>query len=136
MPELAALVAIASLGAMLFFSAVIAPTVFQTLPEDHAGSFLRAVFPKYFLINGAAAIISGLLAFDGLISPVLILAGIAMIGVRYVAIPVINEARDRMLAGAAGADKKFALWHRISVIVNVIEMLCLASAIYVLHFHV
>jgi len=135
MPEVAVLIATASLGAMLFFSAVVAPTVFQALPADHASHFLRAVFPKYFSINGIAAIAAGLIAVDALVSPILISAGIAMIGVHYFVIPIINEARDRMLAGTAGADKKFALWHRISVAVNVIEMLCLASAIYVLHFH-
>lgn len=130
MPELAALIAAASLGAMVFFSAVIAPIVFQVLPEDHASRFLRAVFPKYFVVNGIAAVAAGLTAAAPVMSPVLVTAGIVMLAIRYVVIPIINTARDQMVAGVAGADKKFAIWHRVSVIVNVVEMLCLALAIY------
>jgi hypothetical protein len=34
---------------MLFFGVVIAPTVFRTLSAEAAGSFLRRLFPLYFL---------------------------------------------------------------------------------------
>jgi len=132
MPELAALIATASLGAMLFFSAFIAPTVFRALPKEHAGNFLRALFPKYFVVNGIAAVMAGLIAADVIISPVLVAAGVAMLAIHYFAIPIINDARDQMMAGVTGADKKFALWHRVSVIINVIEMVFLAMAIYIL----
>ena len=36
-------------GSMLFFGVVIAPTVFRALPAEAAGSFLRRLFPVYFL---------------------------------------------------------------------------------------
>ena len=75
MPEFAAAIALASLGAMLFFSAAVAPTVFKVLPEDHAGAFLRAVFPRYFLINGLAATVAGLVAFELAASIILLLSG-------------------------------------------------------------
>ena len=45
-------------GVIIFFSAIIAPTVFKTLDEKSAGVFLRAFFPKYYLF----AIVIGLLA--------------------------------------------------------------------------
>ncbi|MGI9523480.1 MAG: DUF4149 domain-containing protein [Hyphomicrobiaceae bacterium] len=64
MPELAAILTSASVGAMLFFSSVIAPTVFQVIPEEQAGSVLRAVFPRYFLISGSAAVAAGLIAME------------------------------------------------------------------------
>ena len=34
-------------GTIIFFSAVVAPTVFKSLDEKEAGVFLRAFFPKY-----------------------------------------------------------------------------------------
>lgn len=132
MPELAAALAIASLGAMAFFSAVIAPMVFKVLPEAQAGSFLRAVFPRYFQINGAAAVAAGVLALDAYASSILIVSGLVMLSIRYVAIPIINEARDQMLAGVETAKARFDTWHRATVILNLIEMLCLAVAAYLL----
>ena len=33
---------------IIFFSAVIAPTVFSAVDEKNAGLFLRAFFPKYY----------------------------------------------------------------------------------------
>jgi hypothetical protein len=37
------IIAAASIGSMIFFSAVAAPTVFRKMPAEHAGAFLRAV---------------------------------------------------------------------------------------------
>ena len=36
-------------GSIIFFSAIIAPTVFKALDEKNAGIFLRAFFPKYYI---------------------------------------------------------------------------------------
>ncbi|MAI45969.1 MAG: DUF4149 domain-containing protein [Hyphomicrobiaceae bacterium TMED74] len=132
MPELAAAIAIASLGAMLFFSAAIAPTVFKVLPEAHAGSFLRAVFPRYFLINGLASVVAGLLAVELVAATILLVSGAVMLGIRYVAIPVINKARDQMLTGAETAKTRFDTWHKGTVVLNVIEMLALSVAATIL----
>lgn len=132
MPELAAAIALASLGAMIFFSAAIAPTVFQVLPEEYAGLFLRAIFPRYFLINGIAAVGAGLLAMDAIISALLIGSGLVMLAIRYFAIPIINEARDQILVGVATAKARFDTWHRATVVLNLLEMLCLIIAAYML----
>ncbi len=132
MSELAVVLASASLGAMLFFSAAIAPTVFQSLPEEYAGGFLRAVFPKYFLINGAMAVLAGLITFRVVEGGILVGCGIVMLAVRYFAIPIINDARDAMLAGDEAGAHRFALWHRGTVLLNVGQMFGLAVAIFLL----
>ena len=49
METLALYVVAATLGAMLFFAVGIAPTVFQALPIEQAGLFLRKLFPRYYL---------------------------------------------------------------------------------------
>ena len=40
-----------SLGAMLFFSFVIAPVIFKVLDANNASKFVRRIFPHYYLIN-------------------------------------------------------------------------------------
>ena len=132
MTELAAILAAMSLGAMLFFSAIVAPTTFAALPSDHAGAFLRALFPKYFLINGVVAGVAGLLVLGRTESMLLLGCCAAMLAVTVWMIPIINAARDRMLAGTAGAKAEFASWHRASVVVNLLEMIGLGAAIVLL----
>lgn len=132
MPEIAALIAAASLGAMLFFSAVVAPTVFGVVQEADAGRLLRALFPKYFVVNGGAAIAAGILSLQPIIGAALVLSGIAMIAVRIYLIPMINDARDAMTGGNKNAKSRFDRLHRVSVIVNVLEMVVLVAAIYFL----
>ena len=47
-------------GVIIFFSAVVAPTVFISLEEREAGVFLRAFFPKYYIFGivlGIASVI-------------------------------------------------------------------------------
>lgn len=134
MPELSALLASASLGSMLFFSTVIAPTVFQVLDKRAAGQFLRNMFPKYFVVNGLIALFAAVLAFRPLESALLALCAALMIGVRQFVIPIINHARDAMLTGDIAAKTRFDGWHRVSVVVNLIEMILLAVAIYLLIF--
>ena len=57
METLALYVVAATLGAMLFFAVGATPTVFQALPIQEAGLFLRKLFPRYYL---ALALGSGL----------------------------------------------------------------------------
>lgn len=132
MPELAAMIAAASLGAMIFFSAVVAPTVFKVLPDASAGQFLRALFPRYFLVNGLIAVVAGVIAWRTLESVLLVASGVLLLILRFVAVPIINAARDAMMAGQSGAASRFAVWHRSSVILNVAEMLVLSVAIWLL----
>ena len=132
MTELAALLAASSLGAMIFFSAFIAPAICRVLPEADAGRLLRSSFPSYFLANGSLALIAAVVAAQPLESGVLALCGMAMGGGWAFAIPVINAARDQMLAGDEAASIRFARWHGGTVGLNVLEMIGLTAAIFLL----
>jgi Domain of unknown function (DUF4149) len=136
MTHLAALLAAASLGAMLFFSAAVTPTLFATMTPDVAGRFLRTVFPRYFLINAgvAAAAAACAAGLSRNLTAAAILAGCAVVLVlaRTVMVPVINTARDRASAGDAAAKATFDRWHLASVIANLIEMAGLVTAIWLL----
>ena len=56
----------------------------------------------------------------------------AMIAIRFTAIPVINRARDAMLAGDLAAKRTFDTWHRGTVVINLIEMIVMVVALKML----
>lgn len=126
---LACLVAAASLGAMSFFSAVVAPNVFRTIPAADAGAFLRALFPHYFVLNGIAALVAAALTREVVPAAVFAGGGIAMLLVRLLLIPRINAARDSMRPGDTKAAAAFHRLHGLSVAVNLLEMAGVALAI-------
>ena len=51
----------AVVGVMLFFSVAVAPTIFKTLPQEWAGVYVRAFFPKYYAVLGVACLAAALL---------------------------------------------------------------------------
>jgi p-aminobenzoyl-glutamate transporter AbgT len=46
------------LGEIVFFSFVVAPTVFGTFPKDVAGQVVGAIFPRYYAVGAAAGAIA------------------------------------------------------------------------------
>ncbi|MEM9357171.1 MAG: DUF4149 domain-containing protein [Pseudomonadota bacterium] len=129
---LAVAIASAVLGSMLFFAAVVAPTVFRALTAEQAGSFLRALFPNYYLVLGGMSLgAAAVAAYSNSASSALVLAACALIFLfgRYVAVPVINGYRDEMLAGNEASGKKFEAWHRGTAAANFGQM---AGLVYVI----
>jgi len=111
------------LGAMGFFSFVVAPTVFHALDGPSAGRFLRTVFPRYYLFGAGCSLV---LVTAALLSPAtgiwVLGGGLALAGLAFgslALVPAINRARD---AGAAGAGR-FRRLHGASVALNVIALL-------------
>jgi len=121
-------------GAILFQSAIVAPSVFSVLDESAARRFLRTLFPRFFrlglvlsLLSVASAVVAG--ATTGWPSGSLFIASAATLMAAFAAtalgmIPAINAARD---AGGAGAAR-FSALHRINVGLTV-AMLVAAIAI-------
>ena len=111
------------IGVIIFFSAIIAPTVFKTLDEKSAGVFLRAFFPKYYLfaiVIGLAALAS-IMIFNIEMSNILYIAIVSMTILSIISrfmIPIINNARDM---GEKG-KQKFNRLHALSVSLNVITL--------------
>ena len=120
-------------GVIVFFSSVIAPTVFSSVDEKNAGLFLRAFFPKYYIfgiIIGLLAILSAIL-IEPTISQLelsLILAILAMFIVSRLMIPSINKARDM----GESAKKKFNQLHLLSVILNFLALIIGIILIYLI----
>ena len=125
------------LGGMLFFPSVVAPVVFKALPEEQAGTFLRAMFPRYYsfiILLGVAACVSYALAESGrggsVLAPTVGITGLVVVSTLWVKqslLPKINAARDAELAGDASAGASFNTMHRLSVVINMVQLLALVA---------
>jgi hypothetical protein len=106
-------------GTIIFFSAVVAPTVFKSLDEKDAGVFLRAFFPKYYIFGIVLGVISIIyLLFSPVHSHLLysIIAMTVLTILGRMSIPIINKARD------TNNEQAFKRYHLISVMMNVITL--------------
>ena len=127
METLALYVVAATLGAMLFFAVGVAPTVFQALPIEQAGLFLRKLFPRYYLALILGSGLAGCLWISSAPLAALIcwLIALSTFWVRQRLVPHINQLRDAELAGDAAAGARFATLHRVSVTINMFQLLAL-----------
>ena len=122
------LVAVAAVfGGMAFFAFVYAPLVFIKLGTEAGGRFIREVFPVYYVAMGGVSIAAAvLLAFAsaarGADALAMVCIGIVFFLARYALLPIINRNRDAGQAGDAAAKKRFDTLHRVSIIVNLVQM--------------
>jgi len=128
-------------GAIVFFSFIAAPSIFQAVPVDAAGKVVSRIFPRYYLLGFGAGILA-LVTFLGLASMAgewgalkvfnaLLLAGMLGTGL-YAGTLVqsqVNEARrqieqfpDRTQVRPE-LKAEFDRLHRLSVILNAVVLL-------------
>jgi len=115
----------ALIGFMLFFVIVVSPVVFKTLSQDEATRFLRAIFPRLFLVGLFTSLVMVLLSLgDGDQGLVLILTAIAVgFAINYfILTPNINKTRDAVLAGDVQKEKQFKILHLLSVGVFIVQI--------------
>ncbi|HSO42644.1 MAG TPA: DUF4149 domain-containing protein [Rhodospirillales bacterium] len=130
----AGVVAAAVFGGMVFFAFVYAPLVFIKLPAETAGPFIRAVFPVYYKVMGAAAFAAALFLMPRVESFIMIAVGAVFFLVMLLLMPRINAARDASVTGAGNgtdglAAKRFSRLHRASVIINFVQMLAVLAVV-------
>ena len=127
--DAAALGAVAGVfGGMVFFAFVFAPLVFVKLGTETGGRFMREVFPVYYVAMGATSIAAAVLlifasAMRGIDALAMACIGIVFLLARFVLLPIINRNRDAGQAGDLAAKKRFDALHRVSVLVNLAQML-------------
>ena len=115
----------ALIGFMLFFVIVVSPVIFKTLSQEDAARFLRAIFPRLFLVGLFTSLVMVGLSMVGekldlaLISTV-IAAGFAVNC--FVLTPNINKMRDAVLAGDAQKERNFKILHLLSVAIFVVQI--------------
>ena len=118
----------ALIGFMLFFVIVVSPVVFKTLPQDEAARFLRAVFPRLFLVGLFSSLVMVILSLLSEERDLIIISGLISVGFAinyFILTPKINEARDAVLAGDEQMGKKFKIFHLLSVLIFV-SQICLS----------
>ena len=92
----------AIIGFMVFFSAVVAQSVFKTLSQKAAGAFLRVLFPRMFIFGLILSLMaSSVAAYDGVAEMALlsIFISTGFVLNAFVVTPIINKQRDAMLEG-------------------------------------
>lgn len=113
------------LGGMVFFAAILAPLVFTKLDGATAARFIRATFPRYYLYVAVAALLGavGLIWADRLSGMLLLVVALLTVWLRQGLMPALNRLRDAGLAGDAASNARFDRMHRVSVGVNMVQML-------------
>ena len=111
------------LGAMIFFSFVVAPTTFKLLDEKNSRKFIRGIFPFYYLLNLILSFVASVLFFlkQNLSIDFLLMTSICILFAisNFILMPMINKFRDN------NEEKKFKISHFISVIINFIQLIFL-----------
>ena len=111
------------LGGMIFFAAVMAPMVFTKLPASEAGRFIRAVFPVYYVYVLATSVVAALALATQWDGAVMAVVASLTIWLRQGLMPRINALSDAARSGDLAAKRRFDAAHRMSVAVNVAQII-------------
>ena len=126
------------IGSMIFFMAVVSPSVFATLSTNASSKFLRTIFPRMFLFGFIIAFLSLILSYisgDILYSILLIVVAISFIINRNYLTPKINNLRDKELEGDQKASSNFKYMHLLSVLLFILNFIILVSIVIINYFN-
>ncbi len=125
------------LGEIVFFSFVVAPAIFRTLPTADAGRAVGAVFPLYYRLGyvcGGALLLTTLVLMGGAVSRAwwgvnAVLAALMLGATLYAGVviqPRASELRPQIHDPAAPptAKEEFDRLHRLAVQLNGAVLLC------------
>lgn len=114
-----------TLGGMIFFASIIAPTAFKVLSKKHASQFLENIFPRYYvyfiILTGLASAILSFTDKTAAMVMMIICGGFYL--ARQFLLPRINAAKKALDKGVDGAVSKFSMYHRMAVGMNLLFML-------------
>ncbi len=120
------------IGSMIFFMAVVSPSVFATLSTNASSKLLRTIFPRMFLFGLIIAILSLVLCYISsniLNSILLIIVAMSFIINRNYLTPKINDFRDKELEGDKKASSSFKYMHLLSVLLFVLNFIILIGIV-------
>ena len=126
------------IGSMIFFMAVVSPSVFATLSINASSKFLRKIFPRMFLFGFIIAVLSLILSYISgniLNSILLIVVAISFIINRNYLTPKINDFRDKELEGNKKASSSFKYMHLLSVLLFILNFIILVSIVIINYFN-
>jgi|TARA_B110000914_G_scaffold41142_1_gene34567 hypothetical protein len=111
------------LGIIVAQVVLTSPVVFKVLDNDNASNFLRAIFPRYYLLLFLICLVASLISYLWFSSMDLWIAlGASILAfIGFIIIPLTNSARDR------GWNRLFKFLHNLSVL-NTIILFIIAVA--------
>jgi hypothetical protein len=112
-------------GVMLFFSVVVAPSVFKVLPQEWASVYVRSFFPKYYLVLGTACLLAGIFSHEIKIQIIALTSAILFAISLWVLTPKVNAAKDE------NNTKIFNILHGVSIAINMIVMVILTYCFWI-----
>jgi Ca2+/Na+ antiporter len=118
--------AAALFGGMLFFTAFFAPQAFKLLPDGVSDKFVRDLFPTFYMIAQALALIAALACAPVRTAEAIIMALVAagFLFARYYLMPRTIRAHDEREKGTPGAAEAFADLHKRSAFLNMVQFIC------------
>lgn len=120
-------------GAMAFFSFVVAPLTFVKLEAAIASAFIRALFPVYYLVImlcGAVGALSFALVERPIAATAMAIVAAFAVLARQVMIPRLDGLRVGKDAGDETATRRFKALHRVSVIINLLQLVVATCALF------
>ena len=126
------------IGSMIFFMAVVSPSVFATLSTNASSKFLRTIFPRMFLFGFIITFLSLILSYISgniLNSILLIIVAVSFIVNRNYLTPKINNFRDKELEGDEKASSNFKYMHLLSVLLFLLNFIILVSIVIINYFN-
>ena len=120
------------IGSMIFFMAVVSPSVFATLSTNASSKFLRTIFPRMFLFGFIITFLSLILSYISgniLNSILLVIVAVSFIINRNYLTPKINNFRDKELEGDKNASSSFKYMHLLSVLLFVLNFVILIGIV-------
>jgi len=104
-------------GIMLFFTIVVAPTVFKVLPAEWSSKYVRNFFPKYYATLGLLTLICVFTEVDWAKKALLAICTVLFAFTLFYLTGKINDAKD------AEQTKKFHWLHGASVAINIFQLI-------------
>ncbi len=120
------------IGSMIFFMAVVSPSVFATLSTNASSKLLRTIFPRMFLFGFIITILCIVLCYilsNILNSILLIIVAMSFIINRNYLTPKINDFRDKELEGDKKASSSFKYMHLLSVLLFILNFIILIGIV-------
>ena len=115
----------ACLGIIIFFSIILAPTVFKVLSKEFASKYLRAFFPKFYLFLFGVSGLAALLSNETITTGMLAVTSVMFLLSRWPLTTAINNASDEK------NTKKFKLLHGFSVSIIMLQIVIMFSLFFI-----
>ena len=114
-----------ALGAMMFFSFILAPLLFRRLGVETAATFMRGAFPVYYKVMAAlTGLAAALVYYRGEALVLAATCALFVLGWLFL-LPLVERQRAGRAAGDEAATRAFRRLHRMSVFVNMAQIVVL-----------